>query len=849
VPLSFEWEIEEQSGPPRHLGEGRTPPTRSRRRLRWIVVTLALLALIAFSVRAWVLRRLQTLEKTEEGLHAAVELELKALADGDADLFRSRQDPTDRRWQRDQVQRFIVQDPTFNLPAPGLQPVDRPWEIEEIELLGRSAQVDLLRWFQNPLDERDSGLPLRLTWFYRQEEDGGWYHVPPPEDYWGVPHWWSAVRLDVRGSEKEAELLRPIVDDLAMLVLEGCQLFECPPGLHYSLNLEDTLRPQITGDRWALPSLVWTGLPAREMARAVWEGAMRRWVVEALAESQVREDALTGRVIYRVLVSRLQARWGLTEPLALDAARLARALGAHRAHTLAELWQAQYADYDPEEAWLLETEASALLEVLAERVGADRVYALLPALREHAGFEEALRQALRLELAHLETVWFGRLSELSGVSLVDLQSGLQPALESGGSAALSREQDPLPSRTNAHLALVCDDRIWAGDLGGEQWVPLTVGGERFRSLFWSPDGRWLLTSWQPNITGAAAVLYLLAADGSRGFVFPAQDAAHVLPLGWSGDGQEVVDAFWRKEATFPMEIRAMDIQTGETRVLPGLPTWSPDGEHVTYVTESFGTAWLADADGGNVRPIADRAWAAWQGQVWSPDGAKIALQLDDADQAQSTVGIFDTQSGRLTELLSAGELEVALENSGEGAVTDGIGPVALQERPLRWVWPMGWSADGERILVWAHGTDRRLPGHDLSALAAIPLDGSAPQALAYVDGSFLGGAAWSPTHPQRLAFTWLPQADRGETPTAYLFDLIDGPLYASHGAQGMAWSPDGAWIAFLERGEVRIVDETGQLRFTLQPEGTGSCSAAVWNPAAAFDRFAIPQDPASTFTP
>jgi WD40 repeat protein len=825
MPPSFEWEfIEEDSDAPRRI-DGGTPAPKWRRWLPRVAVAVALLALAGLLIRGWVMGRLETAEKAEADLRAAVELELKTIADGDAELFRALQDPDDGMWQEQQVARFVGAGAVDSGPAPGLVPAERPWEIRQVHFLGRSGRAELTRWFRQAEGEPTDVLPFLTTWFYRQDGTGAWHHVAPPDDYWGIPYSWHGSRLEIRATKVEAEALDPVARDLALLVVQGCRLIDCPEEWRYRLNFEDRLATQIQSERWAIPALYLTGLPGNAEAQAAWARAMQLWIVEALAQTQVGDRSLVNRVIYRQLVRHLGAELGLVNDPSPDVDLLTEAVRDGERHTLDDLWEATTDAGDPQEARLIDAEVAALLELLKERVGSRRLFRLLPALSEYPRLGNALAALYRIDPHYFESNWAVYLSELTGLPLLVTRT-------SGQSLPSPPVVIPPPVAPGDEIALICDGRIWVGNVDGSQLVPLTGSEERFNYLYWSPDGHWLLTTWQPDVTGVPGVLYVLAADGSGGRDLPDFPAASVLPLGFSPDGQEAVYAVWRKMATFPMEIRAVDVATGEAQGLPGVPDWSPDGEHLIYITESFGRAWLANGDWENARPIADRAWAAWQGGSWSPDSSQLALQVDEAGRAQSALAVFNLQTERLTTVINSEEFTEALLSSQGEFITDGADPASLKEIALRWLWPFGWSADGSHILIWAHRNDRGSPTRDLSALAAVPLDGSTPQALAYFSGSFLNQAIWSPTNPERLAFTWLPQAGREEPATTFLFDLQDGLLYTGTGGRSAAWSPDGTWVALNGQDGVVIVDEEGQERFTIKPEGAERCSSMAWNPAA-----------------
>jgi Tol biopolymer transport system component len=117
-------------------------------------------------------------------------------------------------------------------------------------------------------------------------------------------------------------------------------------------------------------------------------------------------------------------------------------------------------------------------------------------------------------------------------------------------------------------------------------------------------------------------------------------------------------------------------------------------------------------------------------------------------------------------------------------------------------------------------------------MAAIPLSGSAPRLLAYGSGSLLGRPGWSPTDPERLVFTWSNQGGEEETTTTFLYDLQAGPILAKVDGRDPTWSPDGAWVALSASGQIAIVDQAGQERFTFAPEKDVACTNPAWNPAA-----------------
>jgi hypothetical protein len=273
---------------------------------------------------------------------------------------------------------------------------------------------------------------VRSVWFYRLDDDGTWYHVAPPEDFTGLPFSWRGSRLTVRASEIDVEKLDSIARELTRLVSGSCRLLNCPRRDRFILSFEDTLAPQIQGDRWTIPALYLTGLPENQAAQSALGQALKLWAIEALAQSRVADERLTQRVIYRQLVSRLQSEWDLLHPISPDVEVLGAALRDQQLHSLNDLWQADYAALAPGEARLIEAEVVALLDLMADQVGDRRLYEFLPGLHAHAQINEALSELFRLDGAYIESVWSGYLSELTGVA--------NPLSQAAGQAAGPTDQ-------------------------------------------------------------------------------------------------------------------------------------------------------------------------------------------------------------------------------------------------------------------------------------------------------------------------------------------------------------------------------------------------------------------------
>lgn len=864
--VSFDWDFTEDPKPRRGRDDGDRPPGRGRRWLRRGAVVFILLGLVVLLARVWVVNRLKAVEKREAELRSIVALELKSITQGDAELFSTFQDSVDRNWQERQVARFVRPGAGQFLPVPGLREkgAGGPWEIKQVLFFGDSGRVELIRWLEDvtppgryksePSQGRADPLAFHVTWFYRRDEDGNWYHTAPSDEYWGIPYAWHGTHLTVRATEIEAEKIDPIADELALLVAKVCDWLDCPEGDRYSLNFMDVLAPEAQGDWWALPALYLTGMPDDTHSHAAWVRAVKLWVVDALARAQVEDKDLVQREVYRQLVARLKAELRLTVSAVPDIELLARALREQRPHPFWSLWQADIHPGDPEEARLLEVEITVLLGFLEQRVGTAGLFKLLPALGQYSRLSDALHALFDLHRVELTTDWLAYLTGLSGEAMV-------PSLVVAVVPDQPWEPPAVPSPPSAppgdDIAFNCDGRIWVAEADGTGVVPLTGSGESFRGLHWSPDGRWLLTAWKPKGAGPSSALYLVAADGSGGRLLTDDPALQVRALGWSPDASEAIFLAGRLDGRTgepDFDFQALDVDTGLTRPLPGNPVWSPDNKNVVYVTSTSqwpaGTTWLARGDWWFAQQIADHA-SIWPGKVWSADGSRLALVLPDEVPEKTGIAVFDLASKELSPVITTADLTsaflyTAFSRQAGGYATDGSEPAIMTatmiDRLPRTLSAAGWSADGSHLLAWIQGIRMERDGIapaileaiDLDAFHGVPFVGESPalpRVLAYGDADFVS-ASWSPTDPDRLVVAWaLSQFVTGRT-QAFLLDLHAGPIYTATQSLDAGWSPDGNWAAFAGIGEVIITDSDGQERFHTVIPPFGWCFELAWNPVA-----------------
>lgn len=348
---------------------------------------------------------------------------------------------------------------------------------------------------------------------------------------------------------------------------------------------------------------------------------------------------------------------------------------------------------------------------------------------------------------------------------------------------------------------------------------------------WSPDGE--------EIVFEDGGIYVMKSDGTGVRALVDTEDQYFAPF-WSPGGSRILFSAYKEgdNGSLYSQIFVVDSDGSNLAGLPpgannedhySGPAWSPDGEWIVYSSDVEGLSlYTMSVDGSNVARLS-KAVVALKAE-WSPDGSRLAfVGLDPAAPSRAGVFVMNVDgSGVKAVATNAVESSVAwspvVEAAGDQSRTT----------PLRPGTPSPSPTPTPKAKLLAKGQLAFTAAVELKdAMYLIAADGSgAPTAIPGSEG--MRDPTLSPDG-KRLAFS----SNSGE-PGDYDVDIFvmntDGSgrvritdippgrndEYEDRRMpvnEGVAWSPNGRWIAFLSY-DLDDFDGNGSI-YLVEPDGSG----------------------------
>lgn len=762
--------------------EGQPQPRPWRRWLIWIVVLL----LSSGAAYAWWHQRQQALDRAEARVRQVARLELRALAEGDVELFLSLQDGADDAWR--QAQATYAKTLALPLPLQGITATET--SVESARVVGSRARVQM---GHTAALSNGRVATFRAVRFYRLASPGRWVHTKADPDYGGQRTSFVEDHVQVEVLERDADWIGPTVAALEALTSDYCDLAPCQGMLPLLLDVGAPLDEAATPGDAVLPAPYLVGAPENGAARAIWEASLEEFLLLRLIDEEIGPrppDVHPGELFQDRLHAWFRGELGLGESPSPDLELLGDALDKGAWIPLWELWSLR--PDDPQRT-LAEAEIDLLLAFIEREHGAATVARLPHALQDAYHPGEAIVDVVR------EPWWAFRRHILAYAR-----------------EFTTERTDTLASFPSYDLLVTCQETlgavgirpIWGLRLA-ESEVTLLSGDSEIGDLMpmsWSPDGAALLTVRDGR---DGVEFYLLEERSSEPRpLSPMVDGAEPVrslsleETGWSPDGSRLA----YRAPRLSVEGGFLDVRTGESRVFDGdFVAWSPDGSRLIYAQPvpwhwspelRVQTFWVLDRNGGE----------PWQlgrgyGAAWSPEGTRVVYAT-----AEPALRIHDLATGERMTLLEKPALRRTL------SFTPTLSPVS--GRPF----DINWSPTGSWIALAA---TRSYPARSEETLTMVVRDG-AHHVLGRQDGGLLR-IAWSPDG------RWLTTSTFERNRSRVVVRDVGGDVLFEGRDAFISWSSEGRHMAVVQDTRpLRILDVgSGAWRSFETP---GDCWPVLWNP-------------------
>ncbi len=285
----FEWQAGDDDGHWETIAQetGNARRTR-RRRVLWYLGIALLAAIVVTAACGYVVVRRRYDEASRQiafQIQSAIDLEARAFAEGNKDLFLAQQDEASALWYESQSRSLERRGRSF---APVLTVL--PAQIDNVTMQGDVAWVQVI----------EGDPPLRRVRFYRQT-DKGWLHTAPDLRFWRTPveHGYGD-QLVFSYHQSDQPYIDPLLDQLAQAFIELCASAGCAGDAKFVI----LFYPEDAGSdaqvNLALPSPWLSGIPEGDWSELYGEAAvsaLARRITAWASAGGTAQARLQGRMI------------------------------------------------------------------------------------------------------------------------------------------------------------------------------------------------------------------------------------------------------------------------------------------------------------------------------------------------------------------------------------------------------------------------------------------------------------------------------------------------------------------------------------------------------------------------
>jgi hypothetical protein len=395
--------------------ETRPPPPPHKRRRILLIAALASLALAITATLTLQRRIVENQRQIKTDLQALVDLEARAIANGDRELFLSLKSKDNVTWLEEQERVF-----DYCTANAGQWPRLR---VTGVEL------VDDYAWVHVTGTSAETSQRFQWVRFYRWLGDG-WRQAAPDPRYWGSEQERVVGSLHLVYHERDEPYVEPLAADLTGQLSSLCNDLGCSASLSLTVQLTpphlySRLFPT-TSAMMALPSPVTQPRPADAPPQITildsQQSALAHYVAfEAAGGDKRWENDQNGAWLVHAIANWAQERlerkmdrpsWHFYTGQGQEALRMAARTG--RVLSLSSLWRSPYFDGDAYLDMVARTLpfiyfedalARAVVDHTVETYGQATIPKLLRAMARHDTLEATLWETLGVGLDEFEPLW------------------------------------------------------------------------------------------------------------------------------------------------------------------------------------------------------------------------------------------------------------------------------------------------------------------------------------------------------------------------------------------------------------------------------------------------------------